>query len=71
MVKYLLTKAQAYGSSEIIINMEPIAGGRISLDQHRPYIGGHDYPLCEMAEPSLCHFSKYETLMFTAKGGQY
>ena len=52
-------------------SMEFISGGNISLDRSSLSVEGKVFPLNEMAEPSLCHFTKYETLMFTAKGGQY
>jgi 1-acyl-sn-glycerol-3-phosphate acyltransferase len=52
-------------------SMEFVAGGKISLNHSSLSVDGRVFPLSEMAEPSLCHFTKYETLMFTAKGGQY
>ncbi len=52
-------------------NMSFVDGGRASLDRTGLRIGEAFFPLSEMAEPSLCHFSKFETLMFAARGGQY
>jgi 1-acyl-sn-glycerol-3-phosphate acyltransferase len=52
-------------------NMEFISGGSVSLDHQALKIGDLSFPLSEMAEPSLCHFKNYETLMFTARGGRY